>query len=260
MARFLRRRNGQFNGSIGDGITAPPPPLLPPPAETPEHLINLNEAFLEADERFLAWQTMMKSSPRTGQLDVTDIDGTPHRLTEGVLDDAARHTFTHGHCHSLALALHAETGFPLVAFIRVDPRRWDDEGNLHDTIPYNGHACDLWEDEDDAYYSSCTACYDEANPFHEEVVHFGVIPGPNTILDATGHYPTDTYCYHNSYVAQQLSNPDELYQILANTGVTDGNYDQWLTPDPTIATTFITPVLNQLISPQPVGLTLSWAD
>ena len=39
----------------------------------------------------------------------------PSRLTPGVLDGAARHTFKYGACGALAIALHQATGWPIVA-------------------------------------------------------------------------------------------------------------------------------------------------
>ena len=33
---------------------------------------------------------------------------------DGVITDQAKHAFTHGHCHSLALALNKITGWPLI--------------------------------------------------------------------------------------------------------------------------------------------------
>lgn len=39
----------------------------------------------------------------------------PHRLTPGVRDGAARTAFFHGACAALAIALHDETGWPIVA-------------------------------------------------------------------------------------------------------------------------------------------------
>jgi hypothetical protein len=37
-------------------------------------------------------------------------------LEEGVIDVEARRVFKHGQCHSMALALHQETGWPIVGF------------------------------------------------------------------------------------------------------------------------------------------------
>ncbi len=39
----------------------------------------------------------------------------PRRLTPGILDGAAEHAFLYGACGALALALHQETGWPIVA-------------------------------------------------------------------------------------------------------------------------------------------------
>lgn len=35
---------------------------------------------------------------------------------EGIIDDAATSVFLRGHCHSFAIALHKETGWPIVGF------------------------------------------------------------------------------------------------------------------------------------------------
>lgn len=40
--------------------------------------------------------------------------------TPGVMDDQARAAFSFGHCHSLALALHRRTGWPLLGLSRHD--------------------------------------------------------------------------------------------------------------------------------------------
>lgn len=37
-----------------------------------------------------------------------------YELEAGVIDDTAEHVFTHGHCHSLALALHEATGWDII--------------------------------------------------------------------------------------------------------------------------------------------------
>lgn len=41
-------------------------------------------------------------------------DGTRFAVVPGALDERAREAFTRGHCHSLALALHEATGWPIV--------------------------------------------------------------------------------------------------------------------------------------------------
>jgi len=46
-------------------------------------------------------------------------------LEEGVIDVNAERVFKHGQCHSMALALHRETGWPMVSF--------KDETDLHDS-------------------------------------------------------------------------------------------------------------------------------
>lgn len=43
------------------------------------------------------------------------MDETDVIVTHGVLDENARRAFTWGHCHAMALALHHETGWDIVA-------------------------------------------------------------------------------------------------------------------------------------------------
>lgn len=49
-------------------------------------------------------------------------------LTPGVLDHAAKHAFSSGQCHALALAIHEHTGWEIVGL------RWDDP-YFNGTIP-----------------------------------------------------------------------------------------------------------------------------
>jgi hypothetical protein len=44
-------------------------------------------------------------------------------LDDGVLDAAAGHAFATGQCHGLALALHEETDWPLVAINSAEGER-----------------------------------------------------------------------------------------------------------------------------------------
>jgi hypothetical protein len=43
--------------------------------------------------------------------------GETFSLVQGVLDDQAKFAFTRGHCHSLALAVHQQTGWPMMAIV-----------------------------------------------------------------------------------------------------------------------------------------------
>jgi hypothetical protein len=47
-------------------------------------------------------------------------NGRRYVVDPGVLDDRAALAFTNGHCHSLALALHGETGGEIVAFAKLE--------------------------------------------------------------------------------------------------------------------------------------------
>lgn len=48
----------------------------------------------------------------------------PVTLTSGVLDERAEEVFTHGHCHSLAIALREITGLPIVLAASADREVW----------------------------------------------------------------------------------------------------------------------------------------
>lgn len=58
-----------------------------------------------------------------------------HLVTEGVIDDQARHVFTHGYCAELALALHRSTGWPIVSAGQWDDDRDDDDDDDGHFIP-----------------------------------------------------------------------------------------------------------------------------
>lgn len=42
------------------------------------------------------------------------------KVTAGVIDDNARHAFTHGACGALAVAIHDTTGWPIIAVGKCD--------------------------------------------------------------------------------------------------------------------------------------------
>lgn len=47
-------------------------------------------------------------------IEVAGSRGEAFYVTEGVLDAESRAAFTYGHCHSMALAVHRKTGWPML--------------------------------------------------------------------------------------------------------------------------------------------------
>lgn len=62
----------------------------------------------------------------------------PMTLTEGVVDQAASVVFNHGQCHSMALALFHETGWPIVGF--------QDENDTHDSPGHCAVYCEALDE------------------------------------------------------------------------------------------------------------------
>jgi len=69
--------------------------------------------------------TLSSSVSRSGAPVAISLKDGEYVLTEGVIDDQARHVFSHGYCAELALALHRRTGWPIVS-----AGVWDDHNRL----------------------------------------------------------------------------------------------------------------------------------
>jgi hypothetical protein len=192
MAKYVKGRDGKFLGSIGAGKTRIPTAAPNTPSRQ-DAFANDHAKFMASLAELTAEFNARHTDPNT--VTVQDITGFPRTITYGIVDFDAECLFTRGHCHSLALAMHKATGHPIIAFRPVPPGRYDSDGYLQSEDWDFEHDCSNYEDEDGA----CNKCmYYEPAPL-QPVTHFAVLTGPNTILDATGAHPLDTYVWHNSY-------------------------------------------------------------
>lgn len=144
---------------------------------------------------------------------VEDVHDFDFEVTAGVLDDEARMLFTSGHCHSLALAVHERTGFPIVGFREIARSRIGWDGTLA-------------PNDDDEW---------------EPLVHFAVLAGPNTMLDVNGAYPLDVYTAQNLCEALIVETP-----VGMDAAIWADDPEGWLTPDPELGDKFVDAVLELL--------------
>ena len=82
--------------------------------------------------------------------------GETYQLIEGVLDDQARWAFTRGSCHSFALALSEQTGWPMLAIVgdskgfaehvvvEMPDGRWLDASGPQQPQARRGYHAEIW--------------------------------------------------------------------------------------------------------------------
>ena len=139
------------------------------------------------------------------------VGGRSVTVAEGNLK-GAKFALTNGNCHSLAVALHLETGFPIVAF-------FPNEADV--------------DDVDDEWY-------DEG--YSERVQHFAVLSPEGIVLDGDGAQPLD------EVVDRTLWEADEDWTIDRLIAQIDEENQQedvsWFPLNPDGVSSFVQPILS----------------
>ena len=135
------------------------------------------------------------------------VGGRSKTVASGDLKSAS-YALTNGNCHSLAVALHLATGFPIVAFFP----------NENDT------------DEDDEDYS-------------ERVQHFAVLSPEDIVLDGDGAQPLDEVLDRTLWEANEGWTID---QLIAQIDKENQQEDvSWFPLSPPLVDSFVSPILAQ---------------
>lgn len=173
MSGYIRRANGTFAGSIGAGKTNTPH-AAPAIAGRPTSDVDGGHDDTAVTTWYTRYQATHPDTPAPSpaqsaasspaHVTLTDFNGQTRTVPAGDLD-AARWFLVGGNCHSLAAALHEQTGLPIIVFHRDDwhPVNDDDDEYEADAATHyavitetghvlDGHGASLLADIEETYY------------------------------------------------------------------------------------------------------------
>jgi hypothetical protein len=146
-----------------------------------------------------------------GKITLDIVGGRSVTVAEGDLKGAKK-ALTNGNCHSLAVAIHLETGFPIVAF-----------------FPNENDVDDVNDENYDEYYS-------------ERVQHFAVLSPEGIVLDGDGAQPLDEVLDNTLW---EESEGWTIDQLIAQIDEENQQEDvSWNPLCPPLVQSFVQPILD----------------